>query len=228
MRQTNVLVVEDEPLTREMTVQFLANEGFAVRAASDLSACRAALNAQPADIVILDLGLPGEDGLVLAQELRADPSVEVIVVTMRSEPDDRIIALDSGADDYLIKPVHLGELAARVRAAERRQHRTRRKCFSFGGFTLDPDRRVLIDRQGSAAPLTRGEFGVLLCLAEADGKIVSRETLSQVASRRSEDTRDLRSVDALISRLRRKLGDREAITTAPGFGYRLALKSSDR
>lgn len=222
MRATQILVVEDEQLTRDLTLRFLANEGFEVRGAADVPSCRAAMAAASPDIVILDLGLPGQDGLVLARELRDDPTIDVIVVTMRDTPAERIVALDAGADDYLIKPVHLGELAARIRAAERRREHHRKRQYHFAGLTLDVTRRVLTTGDGALIPLTRGEFEILQALAEADGKIVSREALSQVVSRRGKDQSDLRSVDALVSRLRRKLGERTSILTAPGFGYRLS------
>lgn len=222
MSDTRILVVEDEPLTRQTMVRFLESEGFLVRPAADVPACRAALNACPADVVILDLGLPGQDGLVLARELREDPSVEVIIVTMRGEPEARIAGLENGADDYLVKPVHLGELAARIRAVERRRRHGRRASYVFAGFTLDAARHVLTDTRQNPISLTRGEYAVLLRLAEAQGKIVSRQVLSEVAARRGQESGDIRSVDALVSRLRRKLGDPSTIVTAPGFGYRLA------
>jgi DNA-binding response OmpR family regulator len=222
MNGSRILVVEDEPLTREAMVRFLESEGFSVRPAADVPACRAALSAEPSDVVILDLGLPGQDGLVLARELQDDPTVDVIVVTMRGEPEQRIAALDNGADDYLVKPVHLGELAARIRAIERRRQHSRHARYRFAEFTLDVSRRTLYDASNAAVPLTRGEYEVLFCLAQAEGKIISREALSQAASRRGQDGGDIRSVDALVSRLRRKLGVRTVIVTAPGFGYRLA------
>jgi len=223
MSGCRIVVVEDEPLTRAAMITFLEKEGFAVRPAADVPACRAALRAAPADVVILDLGLPGPDGLVLARELRDDPETDVIVVTMRGEPQERIAALDSGADDYLVKPVHLGELAARIRAIERRRQHTRQPSYCFGGFTLDVAQRALLDASQCPVPITRGEYEVLFQLASANGKIVSREMLSQVASRRHQDGADVRSADALVSRLRKKLGDRALIVTAPGFGYRLLL-----
>ncbi|MCR5879701.1 response regulator transcription factor [Phenylobacterium sp. J367] len=116
-----IVVVEDEPLTRATLVSFLVRQGHEVRPASCVEACRAALRAEKADVILLDIGLPGEDGLGYARELRAEGEAGVIIVSERSEVATRIAALDEGADDYLIKPVHLEELAARVRSVARRR-----------------------------------------------------------------------------------------------------------
>ncbi len=212
-------MVEDEPLTRATLHAFLEREGHSVRPASCVAACRAALRDKPADVVLLDIGLPGEDGLSYARELRAGGTTGVIIVSERGEVQTRIAALDDGADDYLTKPVHLQELAARVRSVARRRSPGGAR-LSFGPVVLDQAARSAV-AAGAAVPLTRGEFDLLWKLAEAEGKIVSREALSEVVSRGEGD---LRSVDALVSRLRRKLAaaDEEGlIVTAPGFGYRL-------
>jgi two-component system torCAD operon response regulator TorR len=219
-----VIVVDDEPLTCATYAKVLSAEGHKVRTASDVFACRAALKADPADIIVLDLGLPGIDGLTFAAELRDGADVGVIVVTSRADVVTRIAALDEGADDYLVKPVHLGELAARVRSLLRRRTRARGQNYRFGQWTADLDRRTIVDRDGRLVVTTRGEFDLLARLVEANGKIVSRELLSEAVSRGDSDS-DLRSVDALVSRLRRKLvpgsGEAPLIVTAPGFGYRL-------
>jgi two-component system OmpR family response regulator/two-component system torCAD operon response regulator TorR len=215
-----IVVVEDEPLTRATLVSFLTRQGHQVRPASCVESCRAALRSEAADMVLLDIGLPGEDGLAYARELRQAGECGVIIVSERSEVATRIAALDEGADDYLIKPVHLEELAARVRSVARR--RGVGDAVRIGPLTMDlAGRRV--EAEGGEITLTRGEFDLLRSLAEADGKIVTREMLSEAVSRGEGD---LRSVDALVSRLRRKLPappEGQLIVTAPGFGYRLGV-----
>ena len=217
-----IIVVEDEPLTRATFVSFLSRLGHEVRPASGVEACRAALRAETADIVLLDLGLPGEDGLDYARELHARGGYGVIIVSERGELATRIAALNGGADDYLTKPVHLEELEARVQSVARRRGVGSTAALRLGSIRLDlSGRRVAAD--GEEIALTRGEFDLLRKLAEADGKIVSREMLSEAVARGEGD---LRSVDALVSRLRRKLPsppDGPLIVTAPGFGYRLGV-----
>jgi two-component system, OmpR family, torCAD operon response regulator TorR len=221
--RARIIVVEDEPLTRATYAKSLTAEGHLVRMASDAFACRAALRAAPADLILLDLGLPGLDGLTFARELRDRDDIGVIVVTSREDADTRIAALDEGADDYVIKPVHLGELAARVRILLRRRSQSRGRRYRLGSWLVDLSRRTILGDDGRTVTLTRGEFDLLGRLVEADGKIVSRELLSEAINRGAPD-RDPRSVDALVSRLRRKLDgpDPSLIATVAGFGYRIS------
>jgi two-component system, OmpR family, torCAD operon response regulator TorR len=219
-----VIVVEDEPLTRASIARHLQQEGYRVREACDVAACRAALKAERADIVIVDLGLPGPDGATLVRDLRNDPGVDLVVVTQRADVADRVRMLDEGADDYLVKPVALSELTARLRVLQRR--RGHDGVFSCGSWVVDSRTRRVTTHEGEPVPLTRGEFDLLFDLVRARGKIVSREMLSQTISR--SEAADVRSVDALVSRLRRKLGPKgnSAVLTAPGFGYRLGVTAS--
>ena len=206
----------------------LRQEGFVVHGASDAFACRALLAAEPIDLVVLDLGLPGVDGMTYARELRARGGLGLIIVTRQGDPEARIEALDIGADDYVGKPVHFGELAARVRSVLRRAQPYHGRRKQIGRWLVDLGARTAVNGAGGAS-LTRGEFEILARLIEADAKIVSREELSKSISRNHEEA-DLRSVDTLVSRLRRKLdqGARQSfITTAPGFGYRLAAIPDD-
>jgi two-component system, OmpR family, torCAD operon response regulator TorR len=220
-----VIIVEDEPLTRRAFAAALREAGFEAIEASDAFACRAAMRGQRPDIALVDLGLPGLDGLTLARELRERSDLGLIIVSRRAEPEARIEALDLGVDDFLVKPVHLGELVARVRSVQRRRgagavHRR----LQLGAFRVDLDRRTVAGLEGEVS-LTRGEFELLGKLLVGAGKIVSREELLASISAAPTES-DLRSVDVLVSRLRRKLGDSPAaprlILTAPGFGYRLA------
>jgi len=224
MEAARVIVVDDEPLTCAAYAKILEGAGHAVRTASDVFACRAAMKASPADIVVLDLGLPGVSGASFAAELQQGGDVGVIVVTSRVDMDTRIALLLEGADDYLVKPVHPAELAARVTSLHRRRARHRGARYRFGSWTVDVERRAVATADGRPVGVTRGEFDLLVRLIEGQGKIVSRELLSDAVSRGGGDS-DIRSVDALVSRLRRKLsgGDSGAplIITAPGFGYRL-------
>ncbi len=217
-----VVVVEDEALTRRAIALALRQEGFSVSEAADAVACRTVLSTVRADVIILDLGLPGMDGLSLARELRAAGNAGLIVATREASHEARIQALDTGADDYLVKPIHYGELAARIRSVMRRRGLLSDGRKRLAGWVVDLKARTVLAGELNAG-LTRGEYDVLCRLVEADGKIVTREHLLQVASRRPEDA-DLRTVDVLVSRLRRKLaviGDEGLIATAPGFGYRL-------
>jgi two-component system torCAD operon response regulator TorR len=221
-----VVVVEDEVLTRRAIALALRQEGFSVSEAADAVTCRAVLETVRADVIILDLGLPGVDGLTLARELRAAGDAGLIVATREASHEARIQALDTGADDYLVKPIHYGELAARIRSVMRRRGLLQDGRKRLAGWTVDLKARTVMAAGPAGeldAGLTRGEFDVLARLIEADGKIVGRELLVQGVSRKPEDA-DLRSVDVLVSRLRRKLAgaaDELLIATAPGFGYRL-------
>lgn len=222
----HVLVVEDEPVTRNAYANALIADGHHVRTAAGASACIAALGAELADVVVLDLGLPdsGADQLALARDLCARADLEVIIVSARESVDTKIASLELGATDYLVKPVNLSELAARVRRMYRRQQEQRGSTFKLGQWTIHIERRVVTGEDGAVVALTRGEFDLLAKLAEARGKIVSRERLSETVSRGDGD---LRSVDALVSRLRKKLHDNAQnpalIVTSPGFGYRLGV-----
>lgn len=218
-----VAIVEDEHLTRRAMALALRNHGFEVHEAADAPACRALLGRQRVDAIVLDIGLPGLDGLKLTSQLRTRVDIGLLIVTRRAGPEAQIEALDLGADDYMVKPVDFGELAARIRSVVRRRYPLRDRRVRLGPWLVDLDARTVVD--GSlTATLTRGEFDVLARLIEANSKIVSREDLMSVISRRPLES-DMRSVDTLVSRLRRKLGDDQEtptlIFTAQGFGYRL-------
>jgi DNA-binding response OmpR family regulator len=220
----SVAVVEDETLTRRAIALSLREAGFTVHEASDALACRALLRQMRPDVIVLDLGLPGIDGMSFARELRVRSDLGLIIVTRQSAPEARIAALDLGADDYLVKPIHYGELAARIRSVMRRLGRERSRRRKVGQWTVDLEARTVSNGMLNAN-LTRGEFDILARLIQADTKIVTRQELLSAISRAPQES-DMRSVDALVSRLRRKLGETggNLIATAPGFGYRLAAE----
>lgn len=218
----SVAVVEDENLARKAIALSLREAGYTVHEASDVLVCRALLQQTRLDVIVLDLGLPGIDGMSFARELRDRSDLGLIIVTRRSDPEERIAALDLGADDYLIKPIHYGELAARIRSVMRRSGRERGRCKILGQWVVDLKART-VSKGARTVDLTRGEFDILARLIQAGTKIVSRQELLSVFSRSPLEA-DLRSVDVLVSRLRRKLNERDGesvIATAPGFGYRL-------
>ena len=217
-----MLLVEDEDLVRSAIALGLTAEGLVVDQAADAAQCRAALEAETYEVVALDLGLPDQDGVHLAAELRERADLGLVVVTRRAEMEARIEALDVGADDYLVKPIHYAELAARIRSVARRRNRPQRRAFGLGDWQVDLEART-IRRGADEAGLTRGEFDLLARLADAEGRAVNRDDLLAVMSRNPQDG-DSRTVDMLISRIRRKLGAAgERIVTVPGFGYRLSI-----
>lgn len=220
-----IVIVEDEDLTRRALGLAMRDQGFEVHEAADSIACKALLDRLRVDAVVLDLGLPGLDGLTFAAQLRARADIGVLVVTRREATESRIEALDLGADDYLVKPVHYGELAARIRSVVRRRSPRRDRRVRVGRLLVDLEARTAVNG-GVETTLTRGEFDILARLIEANSKIVSREELLSTISRNPVEA-DLRSVDTLVSRIRRKVcNDPEMpdlIITAPGFGYRLRM-----
>jgi DNA-binding response OmpR family regulator len=191
-----------------------------VTEAADGAACLAAINAEGFDVVVLDLGLPDLDGVALAARLRERGRLGLIVVTRRAEVEARIEALDVGADDYLVKPVHYAELAARIRSLVRRRGPPARRRVRLGDWRIDLDARTVLS-DARDANLTPGEFDLVARLVQAEGRVVGREDLLESVSRNPGEA-DPRTVDMLVSRIRRKLGNvGTAIVTAPGYGYRL-------
>jgi two-component system torCAD operon response regulator TorR len=225
MSRKRLIVVEDEPPLRDLYVRTLEQAGYDVRGAGGAEVCRRLLREEGADCLLLDIGLPELDGLSFAREFSDVPDMGLIIVSRRDTAEDRIAALELGCDDYLTKPVHLGELCARVLAVLRR--RSPRRKLALGPFKVDTEAHALAS-DGGEIPLTRGEFAILGLLIAAGGKVVAREALFERISRRPDEG-DLRTVDILVSRIRRKVrdvaGGERLIVTAPGFGYRTGLEA---
>lgn len=226
-----LLVVDDDPELRELLRSYLGEQGFEVAAVEDGAAMRRALAEGPCDLVILDVMLPGDDGLALCRELRAHSRVPILMLTARGDELDRIIGLEMGADDYLPKPFHPRELLARIRSILRRVHELPgerpARALRFAGWTLDMGMRHLVGADGVAVSLSSGEFRLLQALAENANRVMSRDRLMDALSGREAGPFD-RSVDVMISRLRRRLNDDarepELIKTVRNEGYVLAAR----
>ena len=221
----DILVVEDEPDIRRLVVLHLEREGFRCRTASNGGdALREAQRAVP-DLVVLDLMLPAIDGLEVCRRLRADAgtaSVPIIMLTAKSGEVDRVVGLEVGADDYVVKPFSPTELVARVRAVLRRARPApEARVLSAGPLTLDPARHV-VTLHGRPLELTPKEFDLLHALLEAAGRVLSREhLLNRVWGYARADEIESRTVDVHIRRLRAKLGEvGDRITTVKSVGYR--------
>lgn len=226
-----LLVVDDDDELRSLLQTYLGEQGFTVRTVADGAAMRAALAAESFELIILDVMLPGEDGLALCRELRAKSRIPILMLTARGDELDRIIGLEMGADDYLPKPFHPRELLARIRSILRRVQELAdegpARELRFNGWTLDLGARHLVGADGVAVPLSSGEFRLLQALAENANRVMSRDRLMDVLSGREAGPFD-RSVDVMISRLRRRLGDDgrepEIIKTVRNEGYLFAAK----
>jgi DNA-binding response OmpR family regulator len=219
-------VVDDDPSIRETLEGFLEAEGYEVFCAADADGLDRIMRVNPIELVLLDIRLPGRDGLSLTRDLRAKSEIGIILITGRNDKVDRILGLEYGADDYIAKPIDERELLPRVRNLLRRvghSHSvTVTETISFGRFVLDTGRRSLTDEAGKIVSLTTAEFDLLYTLARNAGRVMSRERLIGATSRRRFDTMD-RTIDTLVRRLRRKIeSDPDnplLITTVHGTGY---------
>ena len=225
----HILVVDDQQEICDVVQEYLTGEGYRVSTAHDGAAMRRLLGQSPVDLVILDLMLPGEDGLGLARSLRSESGIGIIILTGRGETVDRIIGLEMGADDYLPKPFHLRELLARVKSVLRRvQTRTGdnplqvRSRARFAGWHLDLSSRELVSPGGDEIRLTTGEFDLLAAFVNNANQVLSRDRLLDLARNREAGPFD-RTIDVQVGRLRRKLEDDpqnpNLIKTVRGSGY---------
>jgi DNA-binding response OmpR family regulator len=220
--QVSVLVVEDDPGIATQLVRGLERAGYA---ATSVATGAEALRRPPVDVVLLDLGLPDVDGMDVCRRLHTDSDAAIIVVTARGEESDRVLALDEGADDYLVKPFGLAELLARIRAVLRRGTRAGRdaapaEVLRHGPLVIDLRTRK-VTMSGTDIALTPKEFAILECLAIDPGRLISRQEIVE----RAWDEHwygPTKVLDVHLAALRRKLGDPALIETVYGHGFRLA------
>ncbi|MEO1138356.1 MAG: response regulator [Pseudomonadota bacterium] len=227
---TTILVCDDEPDVRDMLQEYLSKRGFDILSAANSDDLRAALDTSQVDLILLDINMPGEDGLTTLRTLRTTNQVPVVMLTAAGEVIDKIVGLEMGADDYLAKPVDLRELEARIKAVLRRKSEpvqvpTKADTPStapFGVFTLDLTAAKLIADTGEEVPLTAMEFNLLSLFARNRGRVLNRDQILEQAHDRSWDPFD-RSIDIRISRLRRKIEPNarkpQIIKTVRGIGY---------
>ena len=223
-----ILMVDDDVRMRELLQRYLSEQGFDIKTAADAKEMDAALALDSVDLLVLDLMLPGEDGLAICRRLRANNvSTPVIMLTARGDEVDRIIGLEMGADDYLPKPFNPRELLARINAVLRRHEHSPesenagKETFSFGDFIFDSSTRSL-SKNGMQITITSGEFALLKVFTEHPRQPLSRDRLMQLARGRELDVFD-RSIDVQVSRLRRIVEPDPAhpryLQTMWGFGY---------
>ncbi len=221
-----IYLVEDDPEIRRLVCDLLAREDFRCEAAPDAAAFWALYERRTPDLIILDIMMPGEDGLSICRRLQSRSPVPVLIASARGEAMDRVVGLEVGADDYLGKPFEPRELVARVRALLRRRERPTAagspRMYAFAGWRLDLATRALTNPAGEPLELTAGEFDLLAALLGRPRTILSRDDLMDMLKGRAADVFD-RSIDIQVSRLRRKLGDdpREPrlIRTVRNAGY---------
>ena len=226
-----ILIVDDDPLIRELLHAYLSQDGYEVHCAATAEQAETFLASQAVDLVMLDIRLPGKDGLTLTRELRVRSEVGIILITGRNDEIDRIVGLECGADDYVIKPLNPRELVSRAKNLIRRVRHAQipqpmaaiaKPVKQFADWALDTDRGGLIDPAGSETLLTHGEYQLLSVFLRNSGHTLSRDQLMDQIRNREWVPND-RSIDVLVGRLRRKLHDDPAepqlIITIHGAGY---------
>ena len=233
----HILVVDDAREIREPLAKYLAKNGLRASVAGGAADARAALKTSAIDLVVLDIMMPGEDGLSLCRHLRETADIPVILLTAMAEDTDRVVGLEIGADDYLTKPFNPRELLARIRAVLRRansvprpRESTPRERLRFGGWVLDMDRRELIGDDGVAAPLSTAEFKLLTAFLRRPRITLSRQQLLDLTSGRGAEVFD-RTIDNQVSRLRRKIEadpkNPVLVKTVWGGGYMFTAEVED-
>ena len=226
-----LLLVDDEATLRQPLADYLVRQGFAVSQAASAADARATLKDNSFDLVLLDIMMPGEDGLSLCRHLIEARAIPTIFLTARGEATDRIVGLEIGADDYVVKPFEPRELVARIRSVLRRATRApddapdQPELFAFEGWQLDPLKRRLTDREGAVVAISSAEFRLLLAFLEHPRQVLDRDRLLDMVQGREAHLFD-RAVDNQVSRLRRKIEvdsrDPQLIQTVWGGGYMFA------
>ncbi len=226
MSSERILVVEDNAMFSRMINADLSNEGYDVSIVKTGEEFLNLADREAYDLLIIDLTLPDEDGIVLVRKILARSNVPIIILTGREGIDDKVACFELGADDYVTKPVDSRELLMRVRAAIRRGDGVQeaRQLLKFGPINLDHSRRVAAREDGTEIDLTPAEFSLIWVLAEADGRVLTREDLVDAISS-GDGPLSFRAIDILISRVRKKL-DKEAIQTVPTVGYKSSWPTS--
>ena len=230
----HLLIVDDERSIREPLSAYLTKEGYRVTQAADADAARTALTAYGIDLVVLDIMMPGEDGFSLCRHIRATGELPVILLTARTDDTDRIVGLEMGADDYVVKPFNPRELVARIKAILRRaaagavrQRAPDGDSYAFGSWVLKAGERALVGADGVSVPLSTGEFNLLLTLVTHPRQVLTRDQLLDLTQGREAAAFD-RSIDNQVSRLRRKIEDDpkepQLLKTVWGGGYTLAAE----
>jgi two-component system phosphate regulon response regulator OmpR len=224
----HIVVVDDEQDIRDTVEEYLRLHGYRVSMADGGAALRKLVEAQPVDLAVLDINMPGEDGLSLARYLRERGGIGIVMLTAAGETVDRIVGLEMGADDYMAKPFDLRELLARVKAVLRRKAGGRgqasadAKRVRFGACVLDLEAHKLFDGEGGEIAITAMEFDLLKAFAEHPNRVLNRDQLLDLAHNRSWEPFD-RSIDIRVARLRRKVErdpvKPQAIKTVRGVGY---------
>jgi two-component system OmpR family response regulator len=230
----HILVVDDHREIRDLLAKYLAKNGLRVSVANGGTAMRKVLKTGAIDLVVLDIMMPGEDGLSLCRHLRETTQVPVILLTAMAEDTDRVVGLEIGADDYVTKPFNPRELLARIKAVLRRarslpvpREEVEAERIRFDRWTLDVGQRELIDREGVATPLSTAEFRLLNAFLSHPKMVLSRDQLLDLTSGRAAQVFD-RSIDNQVSRLRRKIEadsrNPALIKTVWGGGYRFTAE----
>lgn len=234
-----ILIVDDDPEIRQLLVDYLARNGYEAIAAASAREMRQKLSRHAIDLVVLDLMLPDADGLTLCRGLRDDANLPVIMLTAKGEEADRIIGIEMGADDYLVKPFSPRELLARLKGVLRRTRALppnlkpdTQRCLCFSGWNLDTATRVLTSPRGVATPLSGAEYRLLRIFLDHPNRVLNRDQLIELIHGREAEPYD-RAIDVQVSRLRQRLrddgpADERLIRTVRGEGYVLATAVEGR
>lgn len=239
LTETKILIVDDDELTRQVLSSYFENEGYKILCASTAEEAEKLLTHEAVELILLDIRMPGKDGLTLTRELRVNNEVGIILVTGSKDEIDRLIGLECGADEYVVKPFNPREILARAKNLIRRVKLCRQikapvnddyVLKRFDRWQLNSVRRLLVDENKVNVQLTEGEFQLLKCLMSHVGKILSRDQILDQMRNREWVPTD-RTVDVLVGRLRRKLGDDSSnpslILTVHGTGYLFTPKVFD-